>query len=327
MRSRRPWAATRRRPARAATGSSGGEPRGERDDAAHRRVVGDVDRGPAAHRVAEQHDGDLAELRAHRVQRPAGVLDRSGAAVPAAVPVAQQPDARRPPRWAPRASARAWPRTGARTALRPSTTSCAAVLAAVQHQRPRPRASPGRRTGSAVRVSAHVDGCVHADVFGCGRSCPEVAGPVAMRARQDRAMSDDPEAAPAEARERAPGAERADRGGPLALLRARRPDPLRRRLRRPAARARGARGAVPRAAHARLADPEGRRRGLDRVHRGRPPAPDGEPRQRVHLRASSSPGTPGWRATASTTPTCCASSRSTGWRSTCSTRGAGWCGR
>ena len=27
------------------------------------------------------------------------------------------------------------------------------------------------------------------------------------------------------------------------------------------------------------------------------------------------------------TPTCCASSRSTGWRSTCSTRTAGWCGR
>ena len=50
--------------------------------------------------------------------------------------------------------------------------------------------------------------------------------------------------------------------------------------------ARGARGAGPRAAHARLAHPEGRRRGLDRVHRGRPPAADGEPRQRLLLRGA-----------------------------------------
>ena len=38
-------------------------------------------------------------------------------------------------------------------------------------------------------------------------------------------------------------------------------------------------------------------------------------------------GTPAWRATASSRPTCCASSRSTGWRSTCSTSRAGWCAR
>ena len=42
---------------------------------------------------------------------------------------------------------------------------------------------------------------------------------------------------------------------------------------------------------------------------------------------SSTPGTPGWAATASTTRRCCASSRSTGSRSTCSTSTAGWCAR
>ena len=83
-----------------------------------------------------------------------------------------------------------------------------------------------------------------------------------------------------------------------------------------------ARGGVPRAAHPRLADPEGRRRGVDRVHRGRPPPADGEPRQRVLLRRARDLARPARRATASTTRPCCASSRSTGWRSTCSTRTA-----
>ena len=53
--------------------------------------------------------------------------------------------------------------------------------------------------------------------------------------------------------------------------------------------------------HARLADPEGRRRGLHRVHRGRPPRADGEPRQRLLLRGARDLGARGWRATASRT--------------------------
>ncbi len=90
----------------------------------------------------------------------------------------------------------------------------------------------------------------------------------------------------------APGAGRGDRGRALALLRARRPDPRRRRLRQEAAPARGARGRGPRPPHARLAHPEGRRRGLDRVHRGRPPRADGEPRQRLLLRGARDLGGP-----------------------------------
>ena len=82
----------------------------------------------------------------------------------------------------------------------------------------------------------------------------------------------------------APGARRGGRGRALALLRQGRPDALRRRLRQEAAPPRGARGRGPRPPHARLPDPEGRRRGLHRVHRGRPPRADGEPRQRVLLR-------------------------------------------
>ncbi len=72
----------------------------------------------------------------------------------------------------------------------------------------------------------------------------------------------------------------------MALLRPRQPDPRRRRLRPADAPAAGPRGGVPRAAHPRLAHAEGRRRGLDRVHRGRPPPADGEPRQRVLLRGA-----------------------------------------
>ena len=73
------------------------------------------------------------------------------------------------------------------------------------------------------------------------------------------------------------------------------PTLVRRRLRPAAAPAPGARGGVPRAAHPRLADPEGRRRGLDGVHRRRPPPADGEPRQRVLLRRARVRGTPGSR--------------------------------
>ena len=73
----------------------------------------------------------------------------------------------------------------------------------------------------------------------------------------------------------------------------------------------------PRPAHARLADPDGRRHLLDRVHRGRPPRADAEPRQRVHRRRARGLGRSGSSATAAA-PTCttCARSRSTGSRST-----------
>ena len=52
------------------------------------------------------------------------------------------------------------------------------------------------------------------------------------------------------------------------------PTRQRRRVRRADARARGARGRLSRAAHARLAHPAGRRHALDRVHRGRAPRAD-----------------------------------------------------
>ena len=105
------------------------------------------------------------------------------------------------------------------------------------------------------------------------------------------------------------------------------PTLVRRRLRPADAAARGARGGAPRAAHARLADAEGRRRGLDRVHRGRPPRADDEPRQRLLLRGARGLGRAARPRRASTDAgATSASSRSTGSRSTCSTRTAGWSG-
>jgi hypothetical protein len=79
-----------------------------------------------------------------------------------------------------------------------------------------------------------------------------------------------------------------------------------------------------RAAHPRLADAEGRRSGLHRVHRGRPPRADDEPRQRLLL-DELAPGAAAGPRRRRGPGVCCASSRSTGWRSTCSTRTAGWC--
>ena len=67
-------------------------------------------------------------------------------------------------------------------------------------------------------------------------------------------------------------------------------------------------------------DPEGRRCGLDRVHRRRPPPARWRASTTRSPTTSWRRGTPGWPATASTTRRCCASSRSTGSRSTCSTR-------
>ncbi len=90
-------------------------------------------------------------------------------------------------------------------------------------------------------------------------------------------------------------------------------------------RLRGARGAVPRAAHAGLADPARRRHVLHAVHPGRPPRAHAEPGQRLLRRRAHRLGRTASSATPAPCPTTCASSRSTGWRSTCSTRTAGWC--
>ena len=67
------------------------EPRGQADHAHDLGVVGDVDRGAGAHRVPEEYDGHVAVVAAYLLERPAGVLDRPGPAVPAPVAVAQQP--------------------------------------------------------------------------------------------------------------------------------------------------------------------------------------------------------------------------------------------
>ena len=94
IRSRRPWAAEqvpagqRRRPRSSAGTTAPGRPRRPPPASS-----ADVDGGAGAHRVAEQDDGHVAELAAYLLERPARVLDRAGAAVPAAVAVAQQPGA------------------------------------------------------------------------------------------------------------------------------------------------------------------------------------------------------------------------------------------
>ena len=99
------------------------------------------------------------------------------------------------------------------------------------------------------------------------------------------------------------------RGAPVRLPRARRADDQRRRVRRADAPAQGARGRAPEPAHPRLPDPAGRRRDLlHRLHRGRPPRADAEPRQRVQPPRSSPPGPRGSSATsAAPATTSCAS--------------------
>ena len=71
---------------------------------------------------------------------------------------------------------------------------------------------------------------------------------------------------------------------------------------RPAAPARGARGRVPRAAHARLADPEGRGRGVDRVHRASTTCSAWRASTTPSPTTSSPRGTRAWPATASRRP-------------------------
>ena len=125
------------------------------------------------------------------------------------------------------------------------------------------------------------------------------------RRRQDVTMTRPdpmPTGRPGRGARRAPAAGRGDRGCALALLRARRPDPLRRRLRREAAPARGARGALPRAAYAGLADPD-RSAARSRRSSRRSTTCSGWRASTTRSRTTSSPsGTPGWRATASSDP-------------------------
>ena len=79
-------------------------------------------------------------------------------------------------------------------------------------------------------------------------------------------------------------AARADPGGRLPLLPARRPERRRRRVRRVDARAARARGGPPRARHARLADPGAPRRPVADVRAGHAREPDVLPRQRLRPR-------------------------------------------
>ena len=95
---------------------------------------------------------------AHLGERPAGVVDRAGTAVPAAVPVAQQPAADPGRRAAPERSRAAGARQRRHDALRPSTTCVRALLAAVQHQH-----QPARRAGYVV---AGERGCGHGRLHG-----------------------------------------------------------------------------------------------------------------------------------------------------------------
>ena len=191
--------------------------------------------------------------------------------------------------------------SAATTALRPSTARWSAPCRRAASA-PRRAAAGGRRDGvrRRARACAGPPRWCHG-VFGADRVRMGDRGGMSVRhgkmAHERRSDTETARvrAAPptAEARERAPAARRGDRGRALALLRARRPDPRRRRLRPADAPARGARGGVPRAAHARLADPEGRRRGLDRVHRRRPPRSGWRASTTRSPTRSSRPGTPG----------------------------------
>ena len=64
------------------------------------------------------------------------------------------------------------------------------------------------------------------------------------------------------------------------------------------------RGPVPRAAHARLGDAEGRRHDLDAVHARDPPGAAAQPGQRVLRTRSSAPGRTGPPSSAGPGPTC-----------------------
>ena len=211
---------------------AGRQPGGERHHAAHARIVGDVDRGAATHRVAEEADRHLAQrLLADGVESAACVGDPCGTAVPPAVGEAEQPGAdvrllgaagdvalhhgRTAPREA--ATVHALARGPSRRAASGSRLAAAPL---------RRTGSGGARHGSRSRtvfgafgLADRVPHCVPDCVPACGQDVPMDDG-----VTQEVADSSSSQI-------RAPGAGRADRGGPLALLRAGRPDAVRRRLR------------------------------------------------------------------------------------------------
>ena len=337
----RPWAAARACPASAAIGSSGGQPGRQRHDAddaagrrrprppyarpssargarpARRRARGGPRRAPSGRR--RPVTGARRPARSSRAARSAAASTLHAGPVQPAGDVVHHP---------------ARPAPGRRCRRRPAPRRRPCRRAA---SAPAPRGVARRRDGSArgghgVRSGrgstaprrVRAPGGRRMGSAGARRSARMSAAHGRIGAHAERARR---VGRPAEAREEHRDADRGDRGRPLALLRARRPDAVRRRLRPPDAPARGARGGVPRAAHARLADPEGRRRGLDRVHRRRPPRADGEPRQRVLLRGARRVARPAGPRRRRRTRRCSASSRSTGSRSTCSTRAAGWSAR
>ena len=288
--------------------------------------------------------GRLAVPATHLVERPPGVGDRRRGSghplVPAADAVAQQPDADAGAGSCRPATCSIIQRDRRHDALRSSTAVEAVGLAAVQHQH-QPGGGPRRRGGSGT-------GRHGADIgAGMGRSSAQVTvvrpdrrvgwvPPVRVAVgatRQDGPMATETpetsgdaqvEAAPPEARE-----EHRDLSEQVEDARWRYyvlDDPtlsdadFDRRMRR----LEELEDAVPRAAHARLADAEGRRRGVDRVHRRGPPRADDEPRQRLLLRGARDLAGPAGPRRRRGRRRCSASSRSTGSRSTCSTRTAGW---
>ena len=117
-----------------------------------------------------------------------------------------------------------------------------------------------------------------------------------------------------------------DRGRPLALLRAGRPDALRCGVRRPAASS-----CRPSRSSSRSSAPPTRRprRSAERSRPSSPRSTTSSGWSRWTTRSpttSSRRGTPVSGARASRRRPCCASSRWTAWRSTCSTRTVGWSG-
>ena len=186
IRSRRPWAA-----AQVATGQRrdrlvGREPRREADHADDHGVVGDVHRRAGAHRVAEEHDGHLAELAAYLLERPARVLDRPGPAVPAAVPVAQQPGRRPRPRAGAGAIARCRARQRRQDALRPST-ACSDVCLPPCSTRTSPRRSSGASSARQGRGGQVVSRVVGSAATAGGSEAPACQMGVGRTCRRHRA--------------------------------------------------------------------------------------------------------------------------------------------
>ena len=234
MRSRLPWAAYSRLPRSAATLSPGGN-QGAR--ATTPRTPGSSATWTAVRPPIEwprRQTGTSPSSSRTAVERAPGVGDAPGTAVPAAVGEAQQPGADvQPPGRRGRCRA-AWSPYGA-------TTGCG---------RPRPRARSALppwsitttargRTPASYRVRrGSMRGHAHRTVFGA----VDPGGSDVRAGRQDVSRERRRRGSTRGGAGRAPGDRRADRGRALALLRARRPDPVRRRLRRAAAAAPGARG-------------------------------------------------------------------------------------